>query len=291
MFDSRAFSLHRPKDGLIPISGLLLPEVAGQVQRVFDTLTNPRQSLKFLTDAQRAALEAEDGPKDPRSRAQRQHDALATVFDVAGRSDQLPTLGGASATMVVSILDADLNTGAGDRTNVGHGVGHVDGLQLPISLAATQQLTCANGIQTISLDRDGQILAIGTTERTFNRAQRRALAVRDGGCILCGMAAWACEAHHVIPWPRVHRTDVANGVLLCWYHHRTIETSGWKIRMVRGHPETMPPPQLGPRTWTPARGSALRRQAALNERLAREREARDREWERERDSDRKHGIG
>ncbi|WP_419817321.1 HNH endonuclease signature motif containing protein [Glaciibacter flavus] len=307
VFETRSFSLHRAKGGLVPVSGMLLPETAGQVKRVFDSLTNPRQSLTFLTAEERAAIEREDGPKDPRSRAQRQHDALATVFGVAGRSEELPTLGGASATMVVQVLARDDEVGrngrnggsdAGSRNggrprdadgrgalgsmgregegdqrgshaddSMSVGVGHVDSLDVSLPADAVDHVSCANGIQRVVIRHDGKIMSLGTTERTFNRGQRRAIIARDGGCIICGEAAWACEVHHHIGWARDRRTHVDNGVLLCWFHHRTIDTSGWRIRMVEGCPQIMPPPWLGPQVWMPTRGSATRRIAALAERL------------------------
>jgi hypothetical protein len=241
------------------VSGLLTPEVAGQVRRVFDTLINPRQSLTFLTEEQRAELDA-SGARDPRTIDQRQHDAVATVFEVAGRCGELPTLGGASATMVVSV-DAD-------DYAAGHGVGHVDGLNTPIPMAAVRQLCCTNGTQPLHLASTGRILRMGTVERTFNRAQRRALTVRDGGCIIpgCPTPAWACEAHHVLPYEIDPRTHVDNGALLCWFHHRTIETSGWQIRMIHGTPEVMPPHGLAPQAWTPSTKSPIRLGRQLRDR-------------------------
>ncbi|MDX2401502.1 hypothetical protein NJD75_18200, partial [Microbacterium algeriense] len=38
----RALTLGRAKDGTIPIHGRLLPEVAGQLQRLFDAYLNPK---------------------------------------------------------------------------------------------------------------------------------------------------------------------------------------------------------------------------------------------------------
>jgi 5-methylcytosine-specific restriction protein A len=32
--------------------------------------------------------------------------------------------------------------------------------------------------------------------------------------------------------------------LLCWFHHRTIETSGWKFTMIRGAPHVKAPPWI-----------------------------------------------
>ncbi|KGJ71573.1 hypothetical protein GY21_21280 [Cryobacterium roopkundense] len=57
----------------------------------------------------------------------------------------------------------------------------------------------------------------------------------------------------MIPWQHHGKTDIDNGTLLCWYHHATIDTSGWEIRMVRGRPEVRGPVLFDPtRTWRPA---------------------------------------
>ncbi|RJT87718.1 HNH endonuclease [Cryobacterium melibiosiphilum] len=81
------------------------------------------------------------------------------------------------------------------------------------------------------------------------------MAARDGGCIIpgCDIPAYRTELHHVIPWALGGKTEVANGVCLCWRHHHAIETSGWKIRMVRGRPEVRGPAWMDPsQTWRPA---------------------------------------
>ncbi|HZW41204.1 MAG TPA: HNH endonuclease signature motif containing protein, partial [Agromyces sp.] len=77
---------------------------------------------------------------------------------------------------------------------------------------------------------------------------RRAITLRDGGCLIPGCsvpAAW-CEIHHVIPDAHGGPTHPDNGVLLCWFHHRTIDTSGWGIRMLHGVPHIRPPAWLDP---------------------------------------------
>jgi hypothetical protein len=238
------------------------------VRRVFDSITNFRQSAGFVPvtvpaaagatddDDEHAEPEAPAG-RDPRTRAQRQHDAIATVFDIAARAEELPTLGGASPTIVVTVLADDLRAG--------RGVGHVDGIDEPISMGAVEQHASANGVQHVTLAANGRVIGIGTPERRFNRSQRRALAARDGGCIIpgCDTPAWATEAHHVIPWWHGGATHTDNGVLLCWFHHRSIDSSGWRIRMIGGAPEVMPPPGMGPQQWRASTVSPTRRAAAL----------------------------
>ena len=62
----------------------------------------------------------------------------------------------------------------------------------------------------------------------------------------CRVPASWCEIHHVKEHSRGGETHTDNGVLLCWYHHRSIDTSGWGIRMRRGVPEIRPPSWLDP---------------------------------------------
>ena len=71
---------------------------------------------------------------------------------------------------------------------------------MPLGMAAALHDGCAGVIQRVTLGDDGRILRLGTEERVFNRHQRRAIALRDGGCIIpgCGVPAGWCEIHHVL---------------------------------------------------------------------------------------------
>jgi hypothetical protein len=56
--------------------------------------------------------------------------------------------------------------------------------------------------------------------------------------------AW-CDAHHLDPWSRGGRTDLADGVLICGAHHRlahhpayeVTRQPGWRISITRTPPE------------------------------------------------------
>ena len=96
----------------------------------------------------------------------------------------------------------------------------------------------------VQVDADtGRIRSLGTEERVFNRRQRRAIALRDGGCLIpgCGVPAAWCEIHHVFEHARGGPTHTDNGVLLCWFHHRFLDRNGWEIRMNHGVPEVRAP--------------------------------------------------
>ncbi|TDN92831.1 HNH endonuclease signature motif containing protein [Microbacterium sp. BK668] len=231
----RGIRLGRVRDGVVPISGALLPEVAAQLQRICDAIDSPRSQGPGV--AFRADADPGIGPflPDARTRSQRHHDMLATALSVAASSRLLPTIGGAPPTLVVSVRAEDVIAGSGWA--------HVEGVDEPVSTAAARHAGCAGVIQRVLLGENGRIVRIGTEERLFNKNQRRAIALRDGNCIIpgCGIPAAWCEIHHVIDHAHGGPTHTDNGVLLCWHHHRFIDDGLWKIRMNRGVPEVQAP--------------------------------------------------
>src|SRR5512141_465484 len=222
----RGLRLGRPQGGTIPISGRLMPEVGGQLQRLFDAYLAPKSApVAFLTqeELEQSVLEREDRTQD-----QQRHDLLAVVLDVAARSADAPTIGGAAPTVLVTVRQKDLAAGTG--------AGWIDGVDVPISMRAVQQKVCTGGTPVVVFGDENAICSLETPDRCFNREQRRAIAARDGGCIIpgCPIPASMSEIHHVFPDALGGKTHTDNGVCLCWFHHRTIESSGWKIRMLRG---------------------------------------------------------
>ncbi|MDN3494756.1 DUF222 domain-containing protein [Planococcus sp. APC 4015] len=227
----RGVTLGAPTDSGVPIRGTLLPEVAAQFRRLCDALLSPR--VRFTDEPEEDVDFAR--PVDPRTRAQKHHDVLATALTVAAASGELPTVGGGAPTLVVSVREEDLVSG--------RGYAYLDGDASPVSLVAAGHIGCGSVIQRVALSPEGRIRRLGTEERVFNRHQRRAIALRDGGCIIpgCGIAAGWCEIHHVVEHARGGPTHTDNGVLLCWFHHRYLDRSGWSIRMNRGVPQVRAP--------------------------------------------------
>ncbi len=91
-------------------------------------------------------------------------------------------------------------------------------------------------------------LDLGRATRTISPAQRRALAIRDGGCRFPGCSAppiW-CDGHHVIHWVDGGRTDLANLVLLCRRHHRAVHDGGWVIHREHTGQFVFTPPARAP---------------------------------------------
>ena len=253
----RSLSLGRERDGLVWLRGALVPDVAAKFLTLVDAYTSPRTAPAFLTEEELAVHNLEH---DPRTRDQQRHDIFAGIVDIAARSAEAPSMGGAAPVVMVSVRREDLDA---DR-----GVGHIDGLDTPVSMRVIKHYTCAGGTQRVVLDNTGRIIELGTPERCFTAQQRRAIALRDGGCSVPGChipASW-CELPHVAPAETGGPTHTDNGLMLCWFHHRSLDTSGWQFRMINGAPQVKAPPWLdGEQRWRPTVGSRTRRRDALEE--------------------------
>ena len=71
---------------------------------------------------------------------------------------------------------------------------------------------------------------------------------RDDGCAFAGCTsppAYA-DAHHIQWWSHGGTSDLANGIMLCGFHHHRIHDDGWEIRIRDGIPYFIPPPWVDP---------------------------------------------
>ena len=253
----------RDGDGLVPVRGNLLPEVAAQLRLGFDSVLNPRVDAApamggpCFTDADAdsdhdCGAPSEDAA-DSRTRTQKQHDALAVLLTAAVASGELPMLGGAAPTLVVAVREQDLASG--------RGYAHLPGDDEPVSIAAARHIACAGAVQRVVLGAAGRIVSMRTLDRVFNHHQRRAITLRDGGCLIpgCQVPPQWCEVHHVEEHSRGGSTHTDNGVLLCWFHHRTIDSGGWQVAMVEGVPYVKGPYWWDAEVkWRPATKSPTR---------------------------------
>ncbi|HEY8318346.1 MAG TPA: DUF222 domain-containing protein [Amnibacterium sp.] len=178
---------------------------------------------------------------DQRSRAQFDHDTLIDIIRAGLRaSDDEAASPASSPAEVIVVVKAD-------DLEAGRGCGWADGIAGRIAIPTVRRLQCSGSTRLAVTGGEGEVLHLSHAKRLFTRAQRRALAVRDGGCAWPGCSApvaWT-EAHHIAWVARDDgTTDVENGVLLCSFHHHRIHSSDeWEIRVHGGAP------YLVPRRW------------------------------------------
>lgn len=213
--------------GMIPVTGMLMPEVGAQFKRLVDAHL---RKVTFADEVEDERVLAED-----RSPAQRRHDTLADILGAAARAKDAPEIAGTAPAVIVTVTKKTLDD---ER-----GVGFIDDHVAPISVGAVERLIDSRGLQIVMLNEAGKILALGSTQRCFTSSQRRAIIARDGGCVIPGCATPAgwCEVHHVVPWRHGGETHVGNGVLLCWGHHQRIDSGPWRLSMQDGVPHVRGP--------------------------------------------------
>jgi hypothetical protein len=119
---------------------------------------------------------------------------------------------------------------------------------LPISAKAVERLACDCSVTRILLDSDSMVIDVGRAKRVISGPQRKALAVRDRGCVWPGCdrpATWT-SGHHLVHWIHHGPTDMPNLVLLCYRHHWMAHEGEWQIvRGDDGEILTVPPTSFG----------------------------------------------
>lgn len=242
--ESRAerFFQIRERAGRLHITGEVDIETGAPIKTVLDAM---------VTQALRANHEADDASRDQRTLGQMRADALAAVCRHAIGCDQLPT--GPTTTIIVRMTLDELETGTGTTV--------IDGIDQPLPAAAVRRL--ASDLQVIPwiMGGDSEVLDWGRDKRGFTRAQKLALALRDGGCACCGAPVAWTEVHHIRWWSKTGPTDLSNGILLCTACHHRIHDDGWDIRIdgvgVEAKVWFIPPPWIDT-TQTPRPGGQRR---------------------------------
>ncbi|MGH7556337.1 MAG: DUF222 domain-containing protein [Gemmatimonadota bacterium] len=269
----REFRSHTDKTGWLKFTGQIDPETAAILEGLFDALAKPRPADQAT------------GEPDDRGPQQRHGDALADIITAAARTgeDQLPTRGGETAAITVTVdlhdlkqqindqLDEPFPTDTDADTN-GHRRHGRSGGSLPgahkrrpwlpaatavLTPAQIRRIACDAKIIPALLGTRSEPLDMGRAVRTATPAQRRALAIRDGGCAYPGCTRklkWT-TAHHIIAWADGGTTDLSNMVLLCDRCHRRIHHPGWTITIHNGHAWFTPPAWIDP-TRKPIRNTA-----------------------------------
>jgi len=164
-----------------------------------------------------------------------------------------------------------------------------DGMR--VSAETSRRLACDASMVEVRHRADGKILDVGRRTRTIPPAIRRALEIRDGGCVFPGCGLRFTDAHHVVHWADGGATKLENLALVCRHHHRLVHEEGYRLELnpweggrpvfydPRGVPvpDVVPVTEVGPRAVEALMGENRRRGVRPDWRTATCR------WEREDD--------
>jgi hypothetical protein len=173
----------------------------------------------------RTALDAVVGPPargDQRTPAQRRADGLVDVVRRQLDGGDLPQAGGQRPHLT---LTADLATLAG---LAGSGAADLDWGQ-PVPSETVRRIACDASVTAVVVSEAGDPLSVGRTRRTISGPLRKALALRDKGCVLCGRPVAWCSGHHLIHWVDGGETSLQNGCMLCGACHRRVHEGGLRL--------------------------------------------------------------
>jgi 5-methylcytosine-specific restriction protein A len=259
LFQERYLSLHEEANGMFRLRGLLDPVTAAPLKTALDALVGDALRRRASAPCSVAGgegasagageCEGEGAPslreasgqavvEDRRSIPQILADSLYEIAHHALGCAGAPTP--LTKTTVVVRMSLDALT---DRL----GTAEIDGVDRPISAASARSLAVDAEVIPAVFGGDSMPLDLGRAARLFTRAQRIALAERDGGCASCGQNVTYAHAHHIDWWTRdAGPTDLENGVMLCGFCHRQVHREGWRIRADRSSVWFIPPPHVDP---------------------------------------------
>lgn len=238
--ERRSFRIVKLPDGMVRVVWILDPEAGAVVVDAFDQMTSPRRGgPRFVTEEEQAR--SNRILNDERTTEQIAHDGFVQLVRIAGEADTGAVFGVRRPAVRV-LVSAEALTA---RSGAGRIEGHPDA----VSIESIERIACDTGTVPIEFDDDGQCMNVGREHRLFTKKQRIALAARDGGCIFgdCDRPVSWTEAHHIDQWHRDHGgTDVADGVLLCRFHHMLLHNNHWEIRRSGAQYWLIPPPDIDP---------------------------------------------
>jgi hypothetical protein len=229
-------------EGLVAVDGLLDPEAGHTLLAALEPLARPADAA------------------DTRSGGQRTADALTELARRALEGGRLPQTGGVRPQLLVSV---DLDSLLGHPGSLGGEAGWAG----PLEPKTCRRLACDGAVTRVLVTRHphhdpdsdldpgepaglqaqlrtaaamlppvlggapSQPLDVGRATRVVQPAQRRALVVRDGGCVFpgCDRPLGWCEGHHLWHWLDGGPTDLDNLALVCRAHHRAVHEGGWRL--------------------------------------------------------------
>jgi hypothetical protein len=215
----------------------LTPTLRGRGRLAGDLNAETTQvMITALRAVQDAELRANDRT-DTRSAARRRADALGEICRQWLDSQDRPVVAGERPHVIVTVDVESLR-----RSENVPGAARSAGARLTdvgaISAADALMWACDAQVTRVITDAASRPLDVGRTTRITPLWIRKALLVRDGGCVFpdCGRPPSWCDPHHVVHWTNGGPTALSNLVLLCRRHHRLIHHKRFSVEIVEGLP-------------------------------------------------------
>lgn len=212
-YRQRDVRLHRSGDGtgqiIITVTDTELEEFAATHQAFLDLQYRPAPGDESAT--------ADSGAEAPLEEAGRRAKLADAFMDLAR----------------TALAHADGGHAAGDDRYLLHVVRHADRTSYldgrPLDPRDAAMLACDASTVTHTTTEHGEPLSLGRKTREWNTAQRRAIAVRDGGhCRFVGCTNRFYDIHHLQEWENGGPTDIDNGCCQCPRHHRMLH-HGYRV--------------------------------------------------------------
>ena len=214
-----AFTITREPDGRSTVRGDLDVVIAEKLLTTITAFAQPRPEP--------------DGSRDARTPGQIRADGLEAALDALARADT--TLIGAPTTHVSLMYPVD----APDNARFAF-LGSV-------TERTAKLLSCDSVVTEFTVNGETVPVTVSDEHRLFTGKLRKALVLRDGGCIKCGAHASRTHGHHIKHWMDGGKTSLDNGCLLCSSCHAAVHNDGWGIVMGHDrHPWLIPPVSVDP---------------------------------------------
>src|SRR4051812_6936291 len=225
-------TMRRLENGLTRWTLDLDPLTNGFFTTALEANTAERRNL--LVESDQPVLDAAE--EDHRPLKRRRVDGVRLLSKRAIKSDD-GQQAGTAVTMLVTIDETALRTGIGAAT--------LPGCMDIISAATARMLAADAEIIPVVLGSKSQVLDLGTGTRFFTEAQRRVMALRDGGCAgpNCDAPLAWCDGAHIRP-AGYGPTSIENGILLCWRCHLLLDQHGWQVERTAERWWWTPPPWI-----------------------------------------------
>ncbi|WP_246004053.1 HNH endonuclease signature motif containing protein [Nocardioides marmoriginsengisoli] len=205
-------------DGRTRIEAIVPDVVAHRLRTCLDAFTSPRQDA-----VPGAGREGSGGVERDRISPDRKRGQAFCALLEAIDPQRSPLHGGDATTVFVSVTLEALRSELAAADVIG-----ADDER--ISASQARRLACTAKVVPVVLGARSEILDLGRSSRLFSPAQRKAMRLRDRRCRArgCTVPAPWCEAHHRHPWSAGGSTDLADGRLLCSFHHHRAHDSRYE---------------------------------------------------------------